>query len=521
MDTILHRFNEKINSVITGFDRIVFKGIIRPIMYSTGMESFLMARKVKNKDFKAYVIAQSKVIVESAKKIAMEQCGKDVTYIPSLNTRKEELAHERQKETGVKEGLIGVFSCVESCNTFRSKFDPTKAYPSLSFEKSKCKHIYFYFDNPVYGFMSARLQTWAPYEIQVALNGREWLRRSLDAAGCGYSVGGNKFQHIDDYGLAQELLYGQTMTDFDSVLDGFLPSFFPAMPDVLGENLSYYWTCWQSEVAKDYIFKDRGALDALMDDLQLHAMITGKGRQIMKYFGSPVRNDGQPYQNMSPEIASRTENWYDGLRVRHWCDGNSVKLYNEHNVLRFETTLNNPARFKVLRNSEAQFGEGPAKLMPMRKGVADMEARFEVSQIITDRFTEHMATVKEETRLGDLLDTVGMPIVGDGKKVRALDVFGKDKAFLQAISDPVIDINGITNKQLQKILEGTPWAKGMTGKRLSGRITRHLSLLRRHGLIEQLPGQRKYILTDIGCKMTTALDVSLATSVNTLLSQVA
>lgn len=521
MDTLLNRFSDKVNSVIRGFDRIVFKGMIRPIMHTTGMESFLASRKVKNKDFKQYAVAQSKVIVDSAEKLAMERSGKAVTYIPSLNTRKEELAHKRQDELGVKEGLVGVWSCVESCNTFRSKFDPTKSYPSLSFERSKCKHLYFYFDDPVYGFMSARLQTWAPYEIQIALNGREWLRRSLDVAGCGYAVNGNKFSHIDDYDLAQELLYRQVGTDFDSVLDGFLPSFFPVMPEVLGEHLAYYWTCWQSEVAKDYIFNDHCALDALMDDFQLHALITGKGGRIMKYFGAPARKDGQPYRNTDPEIASRTENWYDGLRVRHWCMGNSVKFYNEHNVLRFETTLNNPAKFKVFRNTEGQCDGEPLKFKPMRKGVADMEARFGVSMEIADRFTDHMSTVKEKARLGDLISTVGLPFERDGKRVRALDVFGKDKAFLQAISDPVMDIHGVTNKQLQKVLEGTPWAKGMTGKRLSGRITRHLALLRKHGLIAQLPGQRKYILTGIGCKMTSALNISLATSVDALLSQAA
>ena len=521
MDTLLNRFSDKVNSIITGFDRIVFKGMARPIMHSEGMESFLKSRKVKNKDFKDYAVAQSKLIVESAEKLAEEQCGAEVTYIPSLNTRKEELAHKRQEELGKKEGLIGVWSCVESCSTFRSKFDPAKTYPSLSFERSKCKHLYFYFDDPVYGFMSARLQTWAPYEVQIALNGREWLRRSLDAAGCGYTVAGNKFSHIDDYELAQKLLYDQVGTDFDSVLDGFLPSFFTEMPAVMGNHLAYYWTCWQSEVAKDYIFKDCGALGALMDDFQLHALITGKGGRIMKYFGAPVRKDGQPYRNTNPEVASRTENWYDGMRVRHWCMGNSVKFYNEHNVLRFETTLNIPSRFKVFRNTEGQCDEEPLKFKPMRKGVVDMLPRFCVSREIADRFTEHMSMVKEKSRLGDLLDSVGSPIESDGKRVRAIDVFGKDKAFLQAISDPAMDIHGITNKQLQKILEGTPWAKGMAGKRLSGRITRHLALLRKHGLIEQSPGQRKYFLTVMGCRMTTALDVSLATSVDALLSQAA
>jgi len=52
MDTLLSKFSAVVNGVITGFDRIVFKGIIRPIMYAAGMESYLVGRKVLNKDFK-------------------------------------------------------------------------------------------------------------------------------------------------------------------------------------------------------------------------------------------------------------------------------------------------------------------------------------------------------------------------------------------------------------------------------------------------------------------------------------
>jgi len=269
MDTLLTKFASKVNSVLTGFDRIVFKGSIRPIVHIAGMESFLVSRKILNKDFKPYALAQSHAIVESAERISSDQCSRGITYIPSINTRKEALAHEQQKKGGIQQGLIGIWSCVEYCNTFRSTYDPTKTYPTLRVEHSKCKHLYFYFDDPVYGFMSVRLQTWAPYEIQIALNGREWLRRSLDKAGCRYSVSGNKF----------------------------LPSVFPCMPEIPGPGLLYYWTLWQSEVAKDYIFKSGDELRGLMEDLQLHALVTGRGERILKYFGSPVRVDGQPFNN--------------------------------------------------------------------------------------------------------------------------------------------------------------------------------------------------------------------------------
>jgi len=485
------------------------------------MESFLAARKVLNKEFKSYVMAQSQVIVKSAEELARDQCGSGIMYISSLNERKEELAHARQKEKGIQEGLIGVWSCVESCKTFRSTFDATRTYPLLRYMQAKCLHLYFYFNDPVYGFMSARLQTWAPYEIQVALNGREWLRRSLDAAGCGYVVNGNKFLHIDDYGLAQSLLDEQVKTDFSRVLNGFLPTVFPRMPEVLGPWLSYYWTYWQSEVARDYIFKNDNALSGLMGDLQLHALVTGKGDRILRYFGSPVKADGQPRQGTNPEILSRFNTWYDGGRVRHWNDRNSVKFYNEHNVLRFEMTMNNPKKFKVFRHREGQSKDEPKRIMRMRKSTADTEARVDVSKAIIDRFVEHMSAVEEKTRLGELVSMVSSPVVQNGKRIRALDVFGKDRELLGAISDPACDIHGITNKELQKKLASTPWGKNMSAKQLSGRISRHLRLLREHGLIEKLPNQRKYLLTDKGRRITVAIDAALAASVNDLLKSAA
>ena len=517
MDTLLNKFNAKVNSVITGFDRIVFKGIIQPIMHAAGMDSFLVARKVLNKDFRNYTMAQSKKIVDFANELSNKHFDHDVLHISSSNVRKETLAHERQKELGIKEGLIGIWSCVESCKTFKSTFNPTQPYPFLKRVDSKCKHLYFYFDDPVYGFMNVRLQTWAPYEIQVALNGREWLRRSLEKVGCGYYANGNKFLHIDDYELAQKLLDEQARARFEDVLNGFLPSVFPHMPEVVGPGLSYYWTYWQTETAKDYIFKDRNALSELMYDLQLHALITGKGERILKYFGSPAVRNGQPWGNASPKVMSRGKTWYDGVRIRHWNCTNSVKFYNEHNVLRFEMTMNDPTMFKIHRHAENQDKSEQKRFMPMRKGVADTAARIEISKSIIDRFTEHMASVEVNTRLGEVVASVTSPTFDQGKRTRALDVFGKDKELLFAIADPTFDVHAITNKGLQKILENKLWAKGLNRKQLSAKISRQLRILREHGIIKKLPNQRKYILTDKGRKLTAALEVASAASVNDLL----
>jgi len=490
-------------------------------MHSTGMESFLRAKKIMYKEFKEYAVKQSIAIVKTAEETSQKHNNRSITPIFSLNDRKETMAHERQKEENIRDGLIGVWSCVESCNTFKFDYKPESKSAFLRSERSKCKHLYYYFDDPVYGFMSARLQTWAPYEIQISLNGREWLRRSLDKSNCGYELDGNKFLHIDDYELAQKLLDSQLTENLNKVLNSFLPTVFPNMTDVVGPHLSYYWTFWQSEVAKDYIFKSSDMLKPLMNDLLIHALVTGNGERVLRYFGRPITPSGQPGPNTNPEIQSKTKLWYDGLRVRHYHDTNSVKFYNQHNVLRFEMTMNDSSKFWAYRHSEAQNKTEPKKHMKIRKGVADTTLRVEASKQAIDRFTEQMSAFEEKSRLGELLSVVSSPFVKKSKKVRALDVFGKDMELLRAVSDPRFSVAGITNKDLKKILAISTWAKGMAGKQLSGRITRHLSLLRDHGLIKKYPNQRKYMLTDKGRKITAAFNAASAASVCDLLRSAA
>jgi hypothetical protein len=64
------------------------------------------------------------------------------------------------------------------------------------------------------GFMSARLQTWFPFPIQICLNGREWLARQMDAEGLHYQCQGNCFPWIEDFPRAQQLMQAQLRTNW-------------------------------------------------------------------------------------------------------------------------------------------------------------------------------------------------------------------------------------------------------------------------------------------------------------------
>ncbi len=235
MQVFRDRFKNSIIEVLTGFDRIVFKGMLRPLVYIDGVLDFLSRNNVTNKGYKDWMLTQTQELIRSIESYAVKQNQK-VIHLNSWRNRKETLAHEHQKKHGIENGLIGIWSCLETGKTYRAYYDPGAGKPGLRHYQVPCKHIYFYFDHTNYGFMNVRLQTWFPYHIQIAMNGREWLRRSLEKQRIKFICDGNKFLHVDDYTQAQKLLTQQLDQRWGTVLNSFLPTVFPMMSQTVGSS---------------------------------------------------------------------------------------------------------------------------------------------------------------------------------------------------------------------------------------------------------------------------------------------
>lgn len=517
MNTFVAKFGDMVKGILTGFDRIVFKGSILPLAHAAGAMRFCGAHGIRNKDFKRWAMDQTAVIVESAQDYAVKHSGRGIQPIVFSKTRKEALAHKRQREEAIASGLIGVWPAVESCWSYRAQYNAQAGHPLLRKQWMKCKHLYFYFDHPRYGFMNVRLQTWFPYHIQIALNGREWLRRGLEKAGADFIARGNKFVHIDDYGRAQGLLDHQLDTRWERMLEGFLTDVFPAQKTILGPHLSYYWTLWESEWATDLIFPSAGDIAPIADSLLRHALMTGTGNRVLRYLDRPLKLDGAPRADMPHEVTSRLLDFQDGLRVRHWVNSNSVKAYNELNVFRVEMTMNQPGMFRVHRQAQGEPHTQPKRLLPLRKGVADIAIRAQVSQEVNNRFMDSLATAQSETPVCGLLDNVVKPFTKERRRVRALAPTGKDRALLQALGDPQFCIAGLANRDLREKLRDANGYNGMSEKQLSAKISRQLRLLRDHGLIRKLPRHKRYLITPKGRELTTALNALLAASTKQLM----
>ncbi len=521
MDSLIQRFAGLVKGVISGFDRIVLKGSILSLSYAEGVTEFCRRRGILNKDYKSWMMAQSSALVEEVQRYALRESGHRITPIPSLHTSKEDLARERQRAMGIEEGLVGVWSCVESGASFKAHFCATSGFPQLRYHPTHCKHLYLYFDHPRFGFMNIRLQTWFPYHIQICMNGREWLRRSLENEQMGFEVHGNKFLHLADCQHAQMLLDRQLDTRWPELLCSFLPAAFPTMKQTLGPHFSYYWTMWQSEWATDLLFSRPQDLEPVMDCLLRHALMTGTSERVLRYLGRHVTARGEPHHAFRGQVTSRSTAFHEGVRVRHWVDHNSVKLYNEQNVLRIETTINDPGPFRVHRRATNEPPDAPKKLRPLRKGIADIPLRAQLSGDTNKRFAQHLATFSDDTPVVQLFADLTRAHTRDGRRVRPLVPVGKDYDLLHAIADPCYTVSGMTNAKLRQSLCATPWAAGYADRQLSARVSRHLRLLRDHGLIRKIPNRRSYMLTAKGQQITAALHAMLASSTQKLMEMAA
>lgn len=507
-------FGDALVGVASGFDRIVFQGMIRPVMYPQGAMGFFQRRRILFKDARKWVLTQTERLVAAVEQWSLRECGERITYLPSSSIRKEEAARRRQQEKGVTVGPVGAWSCVEAGGSYR--LVPAEGAPELRYVHTRCKHLYLYLDHPDYGFMSIRIQTWFPYRIQIAMNGREWVARQLEQAGIGFERLGNKILHVDDVNAMQRFLDQQLTTDWCSLLNAFVPLAFPTFTATLGTDLSYTWTLWQSEWASDLLFRDRRVLSDVMGAMARHAFIGGHPERLLRYFGHPLKKNGQPRSNFGGSLRTTILKLEEGCRVRHWYGTNSVKMYNEHNVLRFESTVNDPGAFRSHRRKQGAGPNAPRQLRPLRKGVADTTLRARVSQGINDRFADHVATFRSSQPFQAVLETVTQRKRKRGRSIRALEPTAKDLDLLRAIADPRFTIRGFCNKDLRQLLASTDRYAGKTDKQCSGMTTRSIRLLRDHGVIRKLPGSRRYQLTARGRQLATCLQAALAASAEQL-----
>jgi hypothetical protein len=500
MEQFLLRHKDSITGVLSCFDRVLFRGTLRSISYLDGMKAFLATHKILLKDFGAFVQGHSSRIKQYAETFA-RRYSRPYQYILSSSTSKEEIAKGIMEQDGITDGLICVLSCVEPCQSYAIRKDRVTKKLKLIPAIRKCLHFYFYFIDREFGFMHVRIQSWFPCPIQMCINGHEWLARKMDKAGMDYQRRENCFVQIEDIKKAQKMADATVNRNWHKLLDRFGQRLNPLLHASAGLDLyGYYWTIRQAEYATDIIFKDASCLKRLYPRFIHHAIEHFSAEDVMRFLGR------RSNVYFSGEIISNIRTRIEGTRVRHWVEENSIKMYDKQGcVLRIETTINNPRRFKVYREACRQGRQGKAWI-PMRKGVADIYRRIEVSRAANARYLEALSVIGDEKPSHRLLDSISRPVYKNNHRYRGLRPIAPDEAKLfQSVLHGEFLLRGFRNANIRHLL--FPITNSDKEKRRNmGRTSRFIRLLRAHGLIHKVPKTRLYRITPKGhLVMSTSL----------------
>ena len=519
MEHFLQRFGSKVSGLLSGFDRLRFRGSNRSLGHAQGILAFLCWAKVLLKDFGAYAEDRTKTLCHAIERRAAQN-AMPVRYVGSSDDNKEAIALAAARQQERKSGLIAVLSCVEPCRSVAMrKDDQGLLQPCL--EDRKCLHYYHYFLDAKFGLMYTRLQSWFPFTMHIGINGREWLAEQMKRAKIGYVKMDNCFTEIGDFRRAQKLLDAQVHEDWPLLLERLAARSNPLHRKLLPELNPYYWSLEVSEWVTDLLFRRPKDLAEVYPQLVRHGMETMHSADVMRFLGNKVTASGCVHGNFRGEVVTDLQRREEGTRVKYKVKTNSAKMYDKHGNLRLETTINQVSEFKTYRTATGD-EQGKPSYRKIRKGVVDVPARAALCQEINERHAEFLGAALDTEEVGKLMAGIGEPVQWRGRRARGLNPSASgDVQLLEAVSHGAFIINGMRNRDIREALHGKDPVPLKERRRQSSKVTRQLRLLQAHQLIEKEVGSQRYQLTEQGKRIVTVIQAVYRANAAKLLKEAA
>lgn len=101
MRQFIARHADKISGVLSGFDRLIFRGHLLPLCHEGGVRAFLASQGVLLKDFGRFVETVTGMIRDGATEV-VERLGRQSRYLESSRVSKEEVARQALAEQPIR-----------------------------------------------------------------------------------------------------------------------------------------------------------------------------------------------------------------------------------------------------------------------------------------------------------------------------------------------------------------------------------------------------------------------------------
>jgi hypothetical protein len=186
MQQFTEKYRDQIVGILSGFDRLVFRGSLRRLNYghwdralgalvARGMEEYLWQNKILFKHYAQHVKQVSEHLKQASLKRYRER-NLPVIFLRSSQVDKEKLARRVADERKIRSGPVCALSSLEPSPTFEHRGK------NIIRRQRPCGVLYHYQIHPEVGWMYARIQTWFPFNVQIGLK-RTGMARPADGAG--------------------------------------------------------------------------------------------------------------------------------------------------------------------------------------------------------------------------------------------------------------------------------------------------------------------------------------------------
>ena len=499
---IIEQNKEKINGILETFDRMIINGYLLNLCNYRQFLFYLIQNNIKLVDFDKFALKETQDLCNHIDNYIKEN-NIETIYLNSGKIDKNEIVMAELEKNPTKTGLITALSAVEICNTMTVKPNRETQKLEVTSKPTKCKHYYFYYNDEEFGLMYLKIQTWFPYNVQIYINGREYLSKLLDKSNIKYEMYNNSFSYIEDFTKAQELADGILNQKISDSFDGLIKQINIHLPKI--EKIfshSYYWCIDQCEFATDINFKNRDDLSLFYKTLVETAYFTFSSEDIYSFFG---RNVSKIHNFSKGEIVSDLRHRYQGYRIKFKINNNQIKMYDKGNNLRIEVTINNPKDFKVLKEKERIIEhksiEKEKVWVPMGKSISNLYRYVEISKSITKRYIEALPDVNTDEVPISEINKISSSIEVNNRKYTGFNILEKGTLNLfSIISSGEYLINGFSNKLIRE-----KYFKNEITKKDINKLTRLLSKLKAHGIIKKVARKNKYYLTTNGRKIINSI----------------
>jgi hypothetical protein len=489
----LIKFASVLVCVLHCFDRVIFKGHLA-MASSSELERFVdYVLKMRRADFINDLAPQwSQRLVEHAQALA-RKAGRTYLYRTG-SFKKEHWAQQLLREQRIESGLVGILCTQETCNSFA--LVPGDKRPRFVSRPRQQRVLYYYFLDPQLGLIHVRLQTWAPFKLQVYCNGHDWLAQQLARLGLGFVQMDNAFTQLDDPVKAQRQADRFARLDWPKILNRYGRLVNP----LLRKELSCYrvrWVVDQAEFATDLLFQSPSALSGLYQKLLQFAVVTFSPKDILGFLGRKWdrRFDG----DVQTEV--KTDRLL-GTRLKHRMTRNWLKMYNKFGqILRVETVINRPQEFSVFRTRRHRDGSTSQGYFPMNKDTGSLILYQEQALACNRRYLDALAVVEDPTPAYQQLRQLTEPKVVAQRSYAGFNPARReDVRLFQAILDGDHIARGFRNKDIRAALYGDP----TPGVGQSAAIGRLLKRLHTRHLVAKIPHSRRWRVTEIGRRLLTS-----------------